>query len=98
MSGLSGDLKSMGFLPTGEESPVSESGELWTNGHEIICSATGTVIDGNHNPPEAQDDTEIRNDRQVFRYKNSGKVKLNGGFIGAYHWGDDNRPYEVNSV
>lgn len=100
MTCLSDDLKRMGYLPIGEESPVSDDGELWSNGHEIICGDTGVVIDGNHNPIEErakENGVELRNGEQVFRYKNSEKVKLSGGFIGAYEWGDDNRPYNVTS-
>lgn len=48
MGTLSDDLYEMGYTPTGRESPVHEDGEIWTNGHEIVCDETGTVIDGDH--------------------------------------------------
>jgi len=75
----------MGFVPTGEESPVSEDGELWSNHKEIVCDETGTVIDGNHHSQE-------ENETVVYRYQNSERVKLPGGYTGSYDWGhDDNR-------
>jgi hypothetical protein len=77
---LSNSLKEMGFVPTGEESPVSEEGELWTDGHELVCDDTGTVIDGDHHvDDDAEDDEngpERRDGRVIDRYENSGNVRL----------------------
>lgn len=81
------ELRAEGFEPTGEESPVSDTGELWSNGYEIVCDETATVIDGNHHADS--DDADSR-----YEYPGSGNVKLIGGFLGSYDWGhEDNRFY-----
>jgi len=89
MGRLSEDLRDMGFMPTGEESPVDESGTLWSKGHEIVCDETGVVIDGGHHVSEESDDQETRCGQVVYRYRNSNRVKLVGGFTGSYNWGHD---------
>jgi len=82
MGALATDLKKMGFERLEKESPIDDRGTLWTNGHEVVCDETGTVIDGDHhtNPPQ---------DSMVFRYQNSNRVKMPGGYIGSYDWGHD---------
>lgn len=82
MGTLSDDLSEMGFVPTGEESPIDEDGELWTNGFEVVCDETGTVLDGFHH-------TNGETEETIYRYRNSNKVKLPGGYIGSYDWGHD---------
>lgn len=84
MGVLSDDLRDMGFVPTGEESPVSDSGRLWTNGHEIVCDETGVVIDGNHHVKKNREERETRNGEIVYRYRNSDRVKLIGGYTSNY--------------
>lgn len=92
MPKLSSDLRRMGYVPTGRESPIDENGELWTNGHETVCDETGTVIDGNHNvQKKIKEGVEIRCGEIVYRYRNSRRVKLAGGFTGSYDWGPDDR-------
>lgn len=88
MGYLSGSLRDMGFVPTGEQSPIDERGELWKKGVEVVCDETGTVIDGNHNTDDT-DDT-----RQIYRYRNSGRVKLVGGYVGSYDWGRDGSKFK----
>jgi hypothetical protein len=85
---LSDDLRDMGFVPTGEESPIDDSAELWTNGHELVCEESAIVIDGNHYSPDTSD-VETIDGQRVYRYRNSGRVKMVGGFVGTYDWGDD---------
>lgn len=80
MGYLSDTLRDMGFVPTGEESPVDESGELWSKGHELVCDETSIVIDGNHHG------TNNNTDENIYRYQNSGRVKLAGGYIGSYDY------------
>lgn len=90
MGDLSDDLRDMGYVPTGEESPVSDDGELWSNSHELICDDTGVVIDGNHHEsPKNSDAIETNAGELIFRYSNSERVKLIGGYLGSYHWGYD---------
>lgn len=84
MGRLSDVLRDMEFSPTGRESPVSEDGELWTNGHETVCDETGIIIDGNHHAEENGD-----GESHVYRYRNSGRVKLPGGHVSSYEWGED---------
>ena len=92
MGRLSEDLRDMGFMPTGEESPVDEGGVLWSKGHEIVCDETGVVIDGNHHgdpDPEDNEELEVNCGQVVYRYRNSENVKLVGGYTGSYDWGHD---------
>jgi hypothetical protein len=84
MNDLSEELRDMGFTPTGEESPIDESGMLWSNGCEIVCDETATVIDGNHYGSDEQDDVETNCGQVVYRYENSNNVKLIGGFVSNY--------------
>jgi hypothetical protein len=88
----------MGFTTMGEESPIDESGTLWSKGHEIVCDETGTVIDGNHHSPKENDnddEVERRCGERVYRYQNSERVKLVGGYTGSYDWGyEDDRGFE----
>lgn len=90
MGYLSDTLREMQFVPTGEESPITEDGELWSKGHELVCDETGTVIDGNHYTSEEnqQDGRETHCGEVVYRYRNSGRVKLAGGYTGSYCWGE----------
>lgn len=82
---LSDDLRKMGFITTGEESPINEDGTVWRNGVEAVCDETGVIIDGNHYNDETEDEKE------VYRYRNSGKVKMNGAFLNNFDWGEDER-------
>lgn len=94
MGRLSDDLKEMGFVTTGEESPITEDGTVWRKGVEVVCDETGVVIDGNHYVDDESDDgdeseVEMHCGQRVHRYRNSERVKLNGAFLGNFHWGDD---------
>lgn len=92
MGRLSDDLQGMGFVTTGEESPIDENGTIWRKGIESVCDETGVVIDGNHHAPSEHDDNEekeFQRGQRVHRYRNSEKVKLNGAFLGNFDWGDD---------
>lgn len=80
MGRLSDSLKKMDFVRTGEDSPVHEDGKLWTQGHELVCDETAILIDGNHHGTDEEDEKE------VYRYHNSGKVRLPGGYLGSYDW------------
>lgn len=84
MGALSTDLKEMGYEPTDKESPFDEDGSLWTKGFELVCDETGAVI----RPGDRSFQSE-QEDNTVYRYRNSEKVKLIGGFLGNYHWGED---------
>jgi len=85
MGRLTDDLRRMGFTTTNQESPIDEDGVVWRKGVERVCDETGVVIDGNHSPKES-DSTA---DGERHRYRNSGRVKLNGAFLGNFSWGDD---------
>jgi len=82
---LSNDLREMGYEPTNRDSPFSEQGKLWSKGYEIVCDHTAIVIrttDRQHvEIPDPYD--------EVHRYRRSRKVKLPGGHISSYDWGDD---------
>jgi hypothetical protein len=83
MGRLSDDLQEMGFTTTGEESPIDENGTVYRKGIEAVCDETGVVIDGNH----FQEENDNSNERH--EYRNSGKVKLFGAYLGNFDWGDD---------
>lgn len=87
MGELSDDLREMGYEPTGEESPFDEEGALWTKGYELVCDKTGGVIrnDGSDNFFRG----DSNRDEEVYRYQNSEKVKLIGGYVRPYQWGTD---------
>ena len=85
MGQLSTDLKNMGYERTEQESPFDDNGTLWTKGFEAVCDETGFVIRGS-------DKDSVRNkeeDDDVYRYRYSEKVKLAGGHVSSYDWGDD---------
>lgn len=44
MGYLSSNLKELGYERTEKQSPFDESGELWTNSHELVCDETAFVI------------------------------------------------------
>lgn len=90
MGALSSDLKEMGYERTEKESPFEDGATLWTKGFEAVCDETGIVIrDSNYSFETEYDDLET-----VYRYKNSDRVKLPGGFTGKYDWGtEDDRFY-----
>jgi hypothetical protein len=89
MGTLSDELRQKGFVPTGEESPIDEGAGIWTNGKEKICASTGAVIDGNHHAPAERAGHETNNGERVYRYHGSGRVRLPGGYVGSYDWGDN---------
>lgn len=88
MGELSKELRHMGYERTEQESPFDEDGELWSIGYEIVCDETGFVIrageDAFIDEEKEEDDKE-----RVYRYRNSEKVKLIGGYTGSYDWGKD---------
>jgi len=86
MGALSDELNDMGYEPTEKESPFDESGRLWTKGYELVCDETGGVIRKDENPFR---DTERQTAHDVYRYRNSEKVKLVGGHVSNYDWGRD---------
>lgn len=85
MGRLSSDLKDMGYERTERESPFDEEGTLWSKGYEVVCDQTGIVVrsDGTSFRGERRTDEET-----VYRYRNSGEVKLPGGYLGKYEWGE----------
>jgi hypothetical protein len=88
MGVLSDDLKGMGYEPTEKESPFDENGRLWTKGYELVCDETGIVIDKDHGASGSSFRGERQSSEKTYRYRNSGKVKLIGGFLGNYEWGE----------
>lgn len=86
MGALKDDLKEMGYEPTEKESPFDENGSLWTNGYEVVCDETGIVIGKDSGRPFRR--TERQRAQETYRYRNSGKVKLIGGFTSSYEWGE----------
>jgi len=84
MSALSADLYEMGYERTERESPFEDGGTLWSDGTELVCDKTGFVIrtTENYTPQEEKD-------WEYFRYPNSKKIRMVGGFFGSYDWGYD---------
>jgi hypothetical protein len=84
MGQLSTDLKNMGYERTEQESPFDEEGTLWTKGFEAVCDETGFVIRGGDESFELSKEND-----EEYRYRYSEKVKLAGGHVSSYDWGDD---------
>lgn len=87
MGTLSDDLERLGYERTEQESPFDDDGELWTKGYELVCDETGAVIrkdSGSSFRGERQNSTE----KEVYRYHNSGKVRMPGGYVSSYAWGE----------
>jgi len=83
MGQLSSDLKNMGYERTEQESPFDDDGILWTKGFEAVCDETGIVIRGGDEEPFRPE----KRDDEVYRYRYSEKVKLAGGHVSSYDWG-----------
>lgn len=79
MSALSDDLRKLGYEPTDRESPFDEDGRLWSNGSELVCDETAIVVDGDHRGGDGE-----RDQRDRFRYPNSRRVRMIGGFFSVY--------------
>jgi hypothetical protein len=86
MGRLSDDLRAMGFSPTDRESPFDESGMLWSNGYELVCDETATVIEKSARPSDNGATV-----REKYEYRNSKRVKLAGGHVSSYDWGPDEK-------
>jgi len=76
-------LKEAGYERTERESPFSDDGELWTNSYELVCDETAIVIRKDRATRSQEDDEE-----RVYTYRNSDKVKLYGGYVSSYDWGE----------
>jgi hypothetical protein len=87
MGVLSRDLRDLGYSRTERESPFDENGELWTKGYELVCDQTGIVIRGSSDTSFQRD--EEQNSDETYRYQNSKRVKLCGGYVRPYSWGKD---------
>jgi hypothetical protein len=84
MGALSKELRDLGYERTERESPFDESGELWTNSYELVCDATGFVI----RKDTSRSKEERVSEEKVYTYRNSEKVKLYGGYVSSYDWGE----------
>lgn len=82
MGTLSSDLKHLGYEPTEQESPFDDDGTLWSDGVELVCDETGIVIDTTEAERMRGDDAA--GNRTRFRYPNSNKVRMLGGFFSNY--------------
>lgn len=88
MGYLSNELRDMGFVTTGKESPITEDGTVWRKGTEAVCDETGVVLDGDHVSDDSEDDDDDRH-----RYRHSERVKMYGAFLGEFDWGDDGETF-----
>lgn len=86
MGTLSTDLSELGYERTERESPFDEDGELWTKGYEMVCDETGYVI---RSEKDVAMHWKEEKEKKVYRYQNSGVVKLAGGYVSSYDWGED---------
>jgi hypothetical protein len=86
MGALSEDLESMGYERTEQDSPFDEGGTLWSNGSELVCDETAIVIDGDS--PEVNGGGSDAREREYFRYPNSGRIRMIGGFFNVYFESD----------
>jgi len=87
---IASDLRRMGYEPTNRDSPFSEQGKLWSKGYEVVCDDTAIVIRAGE---ETNEIDFLAEDETVYRYRSSNNVKLPGGFISSYEWGDDGEIY-----
>lgn len=76
---LSSDLENLGYSPTDEESPFDEDGYLWSDGKELVCDQTAIVIGG-----ERATYSHSTSEKEYFKYPNSKKVRMPGGFFRPY--------------
>jgi len=86
MGTLSTDLKNLGYSRTERQSPFDDDGLLWTKGYELVCDETAIVIrtDTSREREQLLEDT----DDETYRYYNSEKVRMPGGYAGNYLKGD----------
>jgi hypothetical protein len=80
----------LGYDRTEQESPFDDAGTLWTKGFEAVCDETGMVIRDSDESFSFDDNTD---DEKVYRYRNSGRVKLIGGYTGSYSWGESKKGF-----
>jgi hypothetical protein len=85
MGELSQDLRDLGYDNTEKESPFDDDGILWSKGYELVCDETGAVIRKDGSDRFFQ---WGQRDEKIYRYQNSENVKLPGGYIGKYNWGE----------
>jgi hypothetical protein len=88
----------MGYEKTERESPFEDGGMLWSKGYEIVCDKTGIVV-RNGEADSSFPASEETSKRTIYRYRNSGRVKMPGGYTGTYDWGssDDGFTYDRRS-
>lgn len=82
MGTLASDLKEMGYTRTEKESPFVEGARLWSNGVELVCEESAMVIDTQSSSGGGGDDDA--HERDYFRYPNSERVRMIGGFMSQY--------------
>jgi len=87
MGTLSNDLKQLGYSRTERESPFDDDGILWSKGYELVCDETAIVI----RTDSSRRSNSIRtdDDESTYRYYNSDKVRMPGGYASSYDWGRD---------
>ena len=74
-----------GFVNTGEECHHCEDGTIWKGNNEGICDNCYVTLHG-HKKNEKRSNSWLDGDRP--RYPGSNKVKLAGGFLKPYEWGE----------
>lgn len=85
MDSLSRELRELGYERTERESPFDDEGELWTNSYELVCDKTGFVI----RKDTSRDRDSDSDESETYTYRNSENVKLYGGYVSSYDWGDN---------
>lgn len=93
MGTLSDDLRRLGYSRTEKESPFDDDGTLWSNGIELVCDETAMIIDM-ESPEVGGAGGDDSGDRDYFRYPNSERIRMIGGYFSSYNWGyDEDRFY-----
>ena len=87
MGTLSRDLKKLGYARTERESPFDDEGILWSKGYELVCDETAIVI--RTDSSRRTKDIRADDDESTYRYYNSEKVRMPGGYVSSYSWGRD---------
>lgn len=75
-----------GFVDTGEECYHCEDGTIWKGNTEGVCDNCYATLHGQDTHNKSKNHW-LNGNRP--RYAGSGRVKLAGGFLDPYEWGEE---------